>query len=92
MTMNQPRRENTNGAGFIFGLLCGAAVGAAAGILFAPKAGADLRRTLGKSTADLTKKAYDTYDQATETLNDIVSKGSDAMDRGRQAYENSRLS
>jgi len=84
--------EESGGGGFVFGLLCGAALGAAVGLMFAPKAGADLRRTLYDSTGDLRKKANDVYGQATQTVNDYVAKGKEAVDRGRQAYDTARES
>ena len=76
----------------MFGLLCGAALGAAVGLMFAPKAGAELRRTLYDSTGDIRKKAYDAYGQATQTVNEYVSKGREAVDRGRQAFDSARES
>jgi gas vesicle protein len=91
--MYEPRYEQEgSGGGFLFGLLCGAALGAAVGLMFAPKAGAELRQTLQDSTGDLKKKAYEAYGQATETVNDFVAKGKDAMDKGRQAFDSARTS
>ena len=95
--------ESGGGGGFVFGLLCGAALGAAVGLMFAPKAGSELRRNLYDSTGDLRKKANDAYGQATQTVNDYVAKGTqtvndyvakgkDAVDRGRQAYDSARES
>src|SRR3954463_15607607 len=87
LAMYEPQYdEETGGGGFVFGLLCGAALGAAVGLMFAPKAGSELRRTLYDSTGDIRKKATDAYGQATQTVNDYVSKGKDAVDRGRQAF------
>jgi gas vesicle protein len=95
--------EESGGGGFVFGLLCGAALGAAVGLMFAPKAGSELRRTLYDSTGDIRKKATDAYGQAAQTVNDYVAKGSqtvneyvakgkEAVDRGRQAYDSARES
>jgi len=89
--MYEPQyEEETGGGGFVFGLLCGAALGAAVGLMFAPKAGFELRRTIYDSTGDIRRKAYDAYGQATQTVNEVVSKGREAVDRGRQAYESAR--
>jgi len=88
--MYEPQYEESSGAGFVFGLLCGAALGAAVGLMFAPKAGSEFRRNLYDSTDDLRKKAQDAYGQATQTVNDYVAKGRDAVDRGRQAFESAR--
>src|SRR3954468_5484189 len=90
--MYEPQYEEESGGGFVFGLLCGAALGAAVGLMFAPKAGSELRRTLYDSTGDIRKKATDAYGQATQTVNDYVSKGKDAVERGRQAFDSARES
>jgi gas vesicle protein len=95
--------EESGGGGFVLGLLCGAALGAAIGLMFAPKAGSELRQTLYDSTDDIRKKATDAYGQATQTVNDYVAKGTqtvndyvakgkEAVERGRQAYDNARES
>src|SRR5882762_3220770 len=84
--------EQPGGGGFVLGLLCGAALGAAVGLMFAPKAGSELRQTLYDSTGDLRKKATDAYGQATQTVNDYVAKGRDVVDRGRQAFDSARES
>jgi gas vesicle protein len=76
----------------VIGLLCGAALGAAVGLMFAPKAGSELRQTLYDSTGDIRKKASDAYGQATQTVNEYVSKGRDAVERGKQAFDSARQS
>jgi gas vesicle protein len=91
--MYEPHYEGeSGGGGFVLGLLCGAALGAAIAFMFAPKAGAELRQTLYDSTGDIRKKAYDAYGQATQTVNDYVAKGREAVDRGRQAFDSARES
>lgn len=82
--------EESGGGGFLIGLLCGAAIGAAVGLMFAPKSGSETRQRLYDSTDDIRRKAYDTYGQATEQVNNIVTKGRQAVDRGREAFENAR--
>ena len=84
--------EEAGGGGFIIGLLCGTALGAAIGLMFAPKAGTELRQRLYESTEDIRRKAYETYDQASEQVNTMVSKGRQAVDRGREAFDNARQS
>ena len=84
--------EESGGGGFVIGLLCGAALGAAVGLMFAPKAGSELRQTLVDSTGDIRKKASDAYGQATQTVNEYVSKGKDAVERGKQAFDTARKS
>jgi gas vesicle protein len=82
--------EETGGGGFLVGLLCGTALGAAIGLMFAPRAGSEIRRNLYDSTSDIRRKASDAYDQASEQVNTMVSKGKQAVDRGREAFENAR--
>jgi gas vesicle protein len=84
--------EDTGGGGFLIGLLCGTALGAAIGLMFAPKAGSEFRQRLYDSTGDIRRKAYETYDQASEQVNNMVSKGRQAVDRGREAFESARQS
>jgi gas vesicle protein len=84
--------EESGGGGFVFGLLCGAALGAAVGLMFAPKSGSELRQTLYDSSGDIRKKATDAYGQATQTVNDYVAKGRDAVERGKQAFDSARES
>jgi gas vesicle protein len=84
--------EEAGGGGFLIGLLCGTALGAAIGMMFAPKTGSEIRQTLYDSTGDIRRKAYDAYDQASEQVNNIVSKGRQAVDRGREAFDSARQS
>jgi gas vesicle protein len=82
--------EESRGGGFLIGLLCGTALGAAIALMFAPKAGSEIRQTLYDSTGDLRRKAYETYGQASEQVNNMVTKGREAMDRGREAFDSAR--
>jgi gas vesicle protein len=82
--------EESRGSGFLIGLLCGTALGAAIGLMFAPKAGSEFRQKLYDSTGDLRRKAYETYGQASEQVNNMVTKGRQAVDKGREAFDNAR--
>jgi gas vesicle protein len=82
--------EESGGGGFLIGLLCGTALGAAIGLMFAPKAGSEFRQRLYDSTGDIRRKAYETYGQASEQVNTMMNKGRQAVDRGREAFENAR--
>jgi hypothetical protein len=84
--------ESRGGGGFLIGLLCGTALGAAIGLLFAPKAGSEVRQRLLDSTGDIRRKAAETYEEASEQVNTMVSKGRQAVDRGREAFETARQS
>ena len=84
--------EEAGGGGFLIGLLCGTALGAAIGLMFAPKAGSEIRQRLYESTGDIRRKAYETYDQASEQVNTVASKARQAVERGKEAFDNARQS
>ena len=75
--------EESGGGGFLIGLLCGTALGAAIGLMFAPKAGSEFRQRLYEQTGDIRRKAYETYDQASEQVNTVATKARQAVERGR---------
>jgi len=60
--------------------LAGAAVGAALGVLFAPKSGRELRDYIGGKTSE-------GRDFIVETGRDVYSKGRDLYERGRGLAE-----
>ena len=90
MYEHEPRYDETAGGGFLMGLLCGAALGAAVGLMFAPKSGPEFRQTLAESKDQWKRKAADYYGQASETVNNAVSRGRDAIGRGREAFDSAR--
>ena len=90
MAYEYDRFEREEGGGsFLMGLLAGTVLGAGLGMLFAPKAGSELRSQPGTQLADQTGKLRDvadqSYQQATEKVSQIV-------DRGREAYDKARSS
>src|SRR3954464_12900014 len=93
MAYEYDRFEREEGGGsFLMGLLAGTVLGAGLGMLFAPKAGAELRTQLGSSLADgrgrLREVADQGYQQATEKVSQIVDRGRDAYDRARSSVGN----
>ena len=76
-----------HGGGFVTGLLCGAAVGAAIGLLLAPRSGAELRRTLVDSADRLREKGLETFDAASEAVGRVVDQGRRAAEAGRARVE-----
>jgi len=68
-----------NGSGFVMGLITGAAVGAALGLIFAPKRGSELRDDLARSTEGLRRRASQAYDAVSDTVSDLASKGGSAV-------------
>jgi gas vesicle protein len=78
------RIEKEDGGGsFLMGLLAGTVLGAGLGMLFAPKAGADVRRQLSDQANRLRSTANDTYHQASDKVSQIVERGREAFDRAR---------
>ena len=62
-------------SGFMVGLLFGAAVGAAMGLLFAPKSGRQMRRDLTKTARLARRRATDMYDDASDGFLSMVDSG-----------------
>ena len=86
---NDGSQSQSSGGGFIVGLLAGAAIGAGIGMLLAPKSGAELREQLSGRANDLAEKASEQYRRATSVANDaaergreIYGKATDAVNRG----------
>ena len=84
MAYEYDRYEREDGGGsFLMGLLAGTVLGAGLGMLFAPKAGTELRNQLSEQTGKLTSTANDAYSQASEKVSQIVDRGREAYDRAR---------
>jgi gas vesicle protein len=90
MAYEYDRFEREEGGGsFLMGLLAGTVLGAGLGMLFAPKAGSELRSQLGSSISDQTGRLRDVADQSYQQASDKVSQ---IVDRGREAYDRARSS
>ncbi len=84
MAYEYDRFEKEEGGGsFLMGLLAGTVLGAGLGMLFAPKAGTELRSQLGEQAERLRTTANDAYGQATDKVGQMVDRGRDAYDRAR---------
>lgn len=83
----EPDEETTmeTGRSFAVGLLCGAAIGAALGLLFAPQTGAATRRDLKKSADRLSRRAMKLYDNASETVEQLAERGADMIEKTKEA-------
>jgi gas vesicle protein len=66
------------------GVLSGAALGAAAGLLFAPKTGAAMRRDLRRSAQRLSRRAIRLYEDASEAVEDLAAQGARAIDHATE--------
>jgi gas vesicle protein len=84
MAYEYDRFEREDGGGsFLMGLLAGTVLGAGLGMLFAPKAGTELRSKLTESAGRLRTTAEGTYEQASEKVHQMVDRGREAYDRAR---------
>ena len=90
MAYEYDRFEREEGGGsFLMGLLAGTVLGAGLGMLFAPKAGSELRSQIGNQIADQTGKLREVadplYQQASEKVSQMVDRGREAYDRARSS-------
>jgi gas vesicle protein len=84
MAYEYDRFEREDGGGsFLMGLLAGTVLGAGLGMLFAPKAGSELRNQLGEQAGRIRSQATDGYQHATDKVSQIVDRGREAYDRAR---------
>ena len=89
MAYEYDRLEREDGGGsFLMGLLAGTVLGAGLGMLFAPKAGSELRNQLTDQAGKLRATANDTYQQATDKVSQMVDRGKDAYERARSNVSN----
>jgi len=75
--------EGGGGGSFVMGLLTGTVLGAGLGMLFAPKAGSELRNQLSEQAGTVANTASEGYRRVSETAADLA-------DRGRQVYDKAR--
>jgi len=86
------RYENEAGGGgaFVMGLLTGTVLGAGLGMLFAPKAGAELRSQIGEQAGNIANQASEGYRRATESAGQWAEKGKETAgewaERGKDIY------
>ena len=82
--------EQGGGGSFVMGLLTGTVLGAGLGILFAPKAGAELRGQISEQAGNLANQASEGYRRASENATQWAEKGKEAAgewaDRGKDIY------
>lgn len=66
------------------GLVAGALVGAAIGLLFAPKSGAALRRDIARRAREVQDGAADQFERFGEMADDFADRGRKAARRARE--------
>src|SRR5438552_17930894 len=77
--------EGNGGGSFVMGLLTGTVLGAGLGMLFAPKAGSDLRNQLSEQAGNLANTASEGYRRATDAAGEWEDRGRDLVDKARDA-------
>jgi gas vesicle protein len=102
MAYEYDRVERENGGGaFLMGMLAGTVLGAGLGMLFAPKAGVEVRKQLSEQANRLRSTANEGIQQASEKLSQAshhaservaqaTEKVSQIVDRGREAYDRAK--
>jgi gas vesicle protein len=74
------RVEREDGGGsFLMGLLAGTVLGAGLGMLFAPKAGSEVRKQLSEQATRLRSTATDTIHQASDKLGQVSQQASEKL-------------
>ena len=77
--------EGGGGGSFVMGLLTGTVLGAGLGMLFAPKAGSELRGQISEQAGNLANTASEQYRRATEAASDLADRGREMYDKARDA-------
>jgi gas vesicle protein len=75
--------HETGGGSFMMGLLTGTVLGAGLGMLFAPKAGSDLRNQLGEQASSLGRAAGEQYRRASDAASGIAEKAREKAEQVR---------
>ena len=75
----------SGGSGFVMGLLAGTVLGAGLGMLFAPKAGSELRGQLTEQANNLASQASDGYRKAGVAAGEWADRGKEAYGKAREA-------
>jgi gas vesicle protein len=76
--------EGGGNGSFVMGLLTGTVLGAGLGMLFAPKAGSDLRSQLTEQAGTIRSTASDGYRRASEAAGEWTEKGREIVDKATE--------
>lgn len=79
--------EGAAGSSFVMELLTGTVLGAGLGMLFAPKAGSDLRNQISEQAGSIANTASEGYRRAAETAGEWAEKSREV---GREVYDRAR--
>src|SRR2546430_3128320 len=73
--------EGSGGGSFVMGLLTGTVLGAGLGMLFAPKAGSELRNQISEQAGNIANQASEGYRRAGETAGQWAEKGREVYNK-----------
>lgn len=73
------------GGSFVMGLLTGTVLGAGLGMLFAPRAGSELRNQLSEQAGNIANQASETARRASESASQWAEKGREVYNRASEA-------
>jgi gas vesicle protein len=86
--------EGGGGGSFVMGLLAGTVLGVGLGMLFAQRAGSELRKQLSEQAGALANQAQEGYRKVTENAGQWAEKGKEAAgewaERGKDMYGKAR--
>jgi len=68
-------REEPSGASFVLGVMTGALIGAGVALLFAPKAGSEMRHQLGEQYRGLADRVGESTQQLRESAKQLRDQG-----------------
>src|SRR6476659_3751949 len=77
--------EGSGGGSFVMGLLTGTVLGAGLGMLFAPKAGSELRNQLSEQAGNLANTASEGVRKAQESAGEWADQGRKVYDKAKDA-------
>lgn len=87
MADGHDRYDSDHGGGsFVAGLLTGTVLGAGLGMLFAPRAGSELRHQITDQAGNLAKEASEGYRRASESAGTWAEKGREVAGKAGEAF------
>ena len=78
-------QDRDNGSSFMSGVVLGAMIGAALGVLYAPAKGEETRKKLKDTSEKYVEKGQEVYDEVREKLTPMLNDLKDASEPTRQA-------
>jgi gas vesicle protein len=77
--------EGNGGGSFVMGLLTGTVLGAGLGMLFAPRAGSELRNQISEQAGTLANQASEGVRKVTDSAGEWADRGRDMYGKAREA-------